>query len=124
MNRRKPEVPKRTLKGFIFYYFNEIIENIPIASLCSPHVTNQTSEEEKKMPVEKIKKYLDSKKVKYVSIRHSLAYTAHEIAASTHIHGKEDSHRQHGRKNGNGCSPGELQGKYRSSQEGLRLKAG
>jgi Ala-tRNA(Pro) deacylase len=41
------------------------------------------------MPVEKLKKFLDEKKVKYVSIRHSLAYTAQEIAASAHIHGKE-----------------------------------
>ena len=46
-------------------------------------------EEDDNMPVEKLKKFLDSKKVKYVSIKHSLAYTAHEIAASTHIHGKE-----------------------------------
>jgi Ala-tRNA(Pro) deacylase len=41
------------------------------------------------MPVEKLKKFLDDNKVKYVSIKHSLAYTAQEIAASAHIHGKE-----------------------------------
>jgi Ala-tRNA(Pro) deacylase len=41
------------------------------------------------MPVEKLRKFLDDNKVKYVSIRHSLAYTAQEIAASAHIHGKE-----------------------------------
>ena len=41
------------------------------------------------MPAEKLKKFLDDNKVKYVSIKHSLAYTAQEIAASAHIHGKE-----------------------------------
>ena len=41
------------------------------------------------MPVEKLKRFLDEKRVKYVSIKHSLAYTAQEIAASAHIHGKE-----------------------------------
>ncbi len=41
------------------------------------------------MPVEKLKKFLDDNNVKYVSIKHSLAYTAQEIAASAHIHGKE-----------------------------------
>jgi Ala-tRNA(Pro) deacylase len=41
------------------------------------------------MPVEKLKKFLDDNKVKYVSVKHSLAYTAQEIAASAHIRGKE-----------------------------------
>jgi Ala-tRNA(Pro) deacylase len=41
------------------------------------------------MPAEKLKKFLDDNKVKYVSIKHSLAYTAQEIAASAHIHGRE-----------------------------------
>ena len=41
------------------------------------------------MPVEKLRKYLDEHNIKYVSIKHSLAYTAQEIAASAHIHGKE-----------------------------------
>ncbi len=41
------------------------------------------------MPVETLKKYLDSNHIKYVSIKHSLAYTAQEIAASAHIQGKE-----------------------------------
>jgi len=41
------------------------------------------------MPVEKLKKFLNENRVKYVSIKHSLAYTAQEIAASAHIHGKE-----------------------------------
>jgi Ala-tRNA(Pro) deacylase len=41
------------------------------------------------MPAEKLKEFLDDNKVKYVSIKHSLAYTAQEIAASAHIHGRE-----------------------------------
>lgn len=41
------------------------------------------------MPVKKLKEFLDSNNVKYASISHSPAYTAQEIAASTHIPGKE-----------------------------------
>jgi Ala-tRNA(Pro) deacylase len=41
------------------------------------------------MPVNKLKEYLDSEDVKYVSITHSPAYTAQQIAASAHIPGKE-----------------------------------
>ena len=41
------------------------------------------------MLVQKLKKFLDDQKVKYVTIGHSLAYTAQEIAASAHIHGKD-----------------------------------
>jgi Ala-tRNA(Pro) deacylase len=41
------------------------------------------------MPVKKLKSFLDEQKVKYISIRHSLAYTAQEIAASAHIHGRD-----------------------------------
>ncbi len=41
------------------------------------------------MPVKKLKEFLDSSGVKYVSIVHSMAYTAQEIAATTHIPGKE-----------------------------------
>lgn len=37
------------------------------------------------MPVEKLKFLLDSRGVKYVSIDHSQAFTAQEIAASAHI---------------------------------------
>ena len=39
------------------------------------------------MPVERLKKVLDEKSVKYVSMSHSPAYTAQEIAASAHISG-------------------------------------
>lgn len=41
------------------------------------------------MPVKKLKEFLDANRVKYVTISHSLAYTAQEIAASAHIRGKE-----------------------------------
>ena len=41
------------------------------------------------MPVRKLKEFLDRENVKYVSIIHSTAYTAQEVAASAHITGKE-----------------------------------
>lgn len=41
------------------------------------------------MPTQLLKEFLDSRGVKYVSIRHSLAFTAQEIAASAHVSGKE-----------------------------------
>ena len=41
------------------------------------------------MPAEQLRKFLDSHQVKYVSIRHSPAFTAQEVAASAHIPGKE-----------------------------------
>jgi Ala-tRNA(Pro) deacylase len=41
------------------------------------------------MPAKKLKEFLDSNKIKYVSITHSSAYTAQEIAASAHIPGRE-----------------------------------
>ena len=40
------------------------------------------------MPVKKLRDFLDEKGVKYVSLRHSPAFTAQEIAASAHIPGK------------------------------------
>ncbi len=42
-----------------------------------------------RMPVAKLKELLEREKVKYVSIAHSTAYTAQELAASAHIPGKE-----------------------------------
>jgi len=41
------------------------------------------------MPATKIKEYLDNHGVKYVSIRHSPAYTAAEVAASSHVAGRD-----------------------------------
>ncbi len=40
------------------------------------------------MPALKLKNYLDEQGVKYLTIKHSQAYTAQEIAASAHIKGK------------------------------------
>jgi len=41
------------------------------------------------MPVKKLKDFLDKQKVKYVTITHSPAYTAQEVAASAHVSGKD-----------------------------------
>jgi len=41
------------------------------------------------MPATKLKQFLDSHNIKYVSITHSKAYTAQGIAAAAHISGKE-----------------------------------
>ncbi len=41
------------------------------------------------MPVQKLKEFLDANGVKYVTISHSRAYTAQEIAATAHVKGKE-----------------------------------
>ena len=41
------------------------------------------------MPVKKLKQFLDSHDIKYVSIIHSPAYSAQAIAESAHIPGKE-----------------------------------
>ncbi|MHB1044378.1 MAG: aminoacyl-tRNA deacylase [Thermoanaerobaculia bacterium] len=41
------------------------------------------------MPVRKLKEFLDQNGVRWVSIVHSPAYTAQEVAASAHVRGKE-----------------------------------
>ena len=41
------------------------------------------------MPIQKLKKFLDDNGVKFVSIQHSAAYTAQEVAALAHIPGEE-----------------------------------
>ena len=41
------------------------------------------------MPARKLKEFLDDHHVRYVTINHSPAFTAQEIAASAHIPGKE-----------------------------------
>jgi Ala-tRNA(Pro) deacylase len=40
------------------------------------------------MPVKKLKEFLDREQVKYVTLSHSPAYTAQEVAASAHVRGK------------------------------------
>jgi len=41
------------------------------------------------MPVRKLKEFLNKNNVRYVSISHSIAYTAQEVAASSHVAGRE-----------------------------------
>lgn len=41
------------------------------------------------MPSQRIKEYLESHKIKYTLISHSMAFTSQEIAASAHISGNE-----------------------------------
>lgn len=40
------------------------------------------------MPIKKLKEFLDQNRVKYVSIKHSPAFTAQEVAASAHVSGR------------------------------------
>ena len=41
------------------------------------------------MPTKRLREFLDEQQIKYVTIGHSPAYTAQEIAASAHVPGKE-----------------------------------
>jgi Ala-tRNA(Pro) deacylase len=41
------------------------------------------------MPVQKLKAFLDENNVRYVTVKHSSAYTAQEVASSVHVSGKE-----------------------------------
>jgi len=41
------------------------------------------------MPVKKLKEFLDENNVRYVTIKHSSAFTSQEIASSAHVSGKE-----------------------------------
>lgn len=41
------------------------------------------------MPAKQLKDFLDKERIKYISIIHSTAYTAQEVAASAHITGRE-----------------------------------
>lgn len=41
------------------------------------------------MPASKLKEFLNSRGIKYVSLQHSPAFTAAEIAASTHVSGRD-----------------------------------
>ena len=41
------------------------------------------------MPVKTLKQFLDREEIKYLSLVHSTAYTAQEVAASAHINGRE-----------------------------------
>jgi Ala-tRNA(Pro) deacylase len=41
------------------------------------------------MPARKLKEFLDSNGIKYLTIRHSPAFTAQEVAEAAHIHGQQ-----------------------------------
>ena len=41
------------------------------------------------MPIEQLKRFLDGNAVKYVTVKHSPAYTAQEVAALAHVPGQE-----------------------------------
>ena len=41
------------------------------------------------MPAQRLKSFLDQQRVKYITISHSPAYTAQEIAAAAHVSGRE-----------------------------------
>ena len=41
------------------------------------------------MPAKTLKAFLDSRKVRYISIQHSAAFTAPEVAASAHVSGRD-----------------------------------
>jgi Ala-tRNA(Pro) deacylase len=41
------------------------------------------------MPIQQLRQFLDTQGVKYVTVRHSPAFTAQEVAASAHISGYE-----------------------------------
>jgi Ala-tRNA(Pro) deacylase len=41
------------------------------------------------MPARQLQEFLNNHRIKYITVSHSLAYTAQEIAASAHITGKE-----------------------------------
>ncbi len=41
------------------------------------------------MPAKKLKAFLDENNVRYVTLKHSNAYTAQEVASSAHVSGKE-----------------------------------
>ena len=61
------------------------------------------------MPVKKRKEFLDTHRVKYVSIVHSRAYTAQEIALGPRSgqragDGRHFEHGQSGRPNRHGCA--------------------
>jgi Ala-tRNA(Pro) deacylase len=65
---------------------------IPVGGLDYPErwlTVKQQPGKEQIMPVKKLKAFLDKEKIKYVSIVHSPAYTAQEVAASAHITGRE-----------------------------------
>ncbi len=75
------------------------------------------------MPVAKLKEFLDQNRVKYVSLRHSTAYTAQEIAASAHVKGRNMA-KTVVVKLGGKLALAVLPAKYHVSLEKLKAEAG
>ncbi len=63
----------------------EVCRAIGKSSIQSRHIIHERGY---RMPVKKLKEFLDQQNIKYVSIIHSPAYTSQEVAASAHIPGK------------------------------------
>jgi Ala-tRNA(Pro) deacylase len=62
----------------------------PVAALAGPGAGRRNNpRKEVPMPLRKLREFLDSHNVKYVTMIHSPAYTAQEIAAAAHVPGKE-----------------------------------
>jgi len=78
INLRDYEIVIYLLNQMTFYLAEKIRNNNFL------NLKNQTT-----MPVRKLLDFLNANNVKFVSIHHSKAYTAMEIAHSAHIHGHE-----------------------------------
>jgi Ala-tRNA(Pro) deacylase len=81
-------------KGFLPAERRRTIE--PGASVTPADVPNthqrrsdHPTEKEGSVPVEQVKQFLQANDIKYVTITHSTAYTAQEIAALTHMKGRD-----------------------------------
>ena len=72
------------------------------------------------MPAKKLKDFLDAHKVKYVTLRHSIAYPASEIAASAHVKGRNLAKTVIVRLDGN-LAMAVLPSKFRVNLERLRV---
>lgn len=61
---------------------------LPVAE-NKPAISPAETFQEVTMPATKLKEYLDTNNIKYMTISHSVAYTAQEIAATSHVPGQE-----------------------------------
>jgi Ala-tRNA(Pro) deacylase len=65
------------------------LEIFPPCRRSSPASRGIFGEKEVEMACAKLQEYLDSNHIRYVSIKHSPAFTAQEIAAAAHIPGED-----------------------------------
>src|SRR5215467_1435802 len=63
--------------------------NISTHTNCVGGPSRSSNHRGGRMPLSKLRSYLDSHNVKYLVISHSLAYTAQGIAALAHVSGKK-----------------------------------